>query len=240
MYINDVATCILTDSDVNMFADDIALYRIIKTADDYVHLQEDIDSTSTCIQQKDLQFNGNKCKMIFISRKKSRTLPSPRLSLNGIVLDRVHCYKYLGITLTSDLSWLPHISNCCKKTRKLVGLFYRRFYQHASSSTMLRLYCSFIRPHLEYASIVWNPSVKLEVHKLEDVQKFALRVCLKSWGTNYDDLLSNSNLPSLQKHCVLASLCHLFKISRGLTYFDKAPLQPQVHSYDTRSSHKPT
>ena len=28
---------------------------------------------------------------------------------------------YLGITLTSDLSWSPHISVCCNKTRKLIG-----------------------------------------------------------------------------------------------------------------------
>ena len=34
-YINDVATCISPGSNVNMFADDIALYRIIKTATDY-------------------------------------------------------------------------------------------------------------------------------------------------------------------------------------------------------------
>ena len=49
MYLNDVVACISPDSGVNMFADHISLYRIIKTADDYVRLQEDIDSMSTCI-----------------------------------------------------------------------------------------------------------------------------------------------------------------------------------------------
>ena len=71
---------------------------------------------------------------------------------------------------------------------------------------------SFIRPHLEYTSIVWSPSLKGEIDKLEDIQKFALRVYLKSWDKNYDDLLLNSELPSLQKRRVLASLCHLYKI----------------------------
>ena len=33
---------------------------------------------------------------------------------------------------------------------------------------------SFIRPHLDYASIVWNPHLKGEVESLENVQKFAL------------------------------------------------------------------
>ncbi len=69
-YINDVATCISSGSDVNMFADDIALYRVIRSAADYVHLQEDVDVISDCIQEKDLQFNANNAKLL-ISRKRS-------------------------------------------------------------------------------------------------------------------------------------------------------------------------
>ena len=60
-YINDVATCISSGSDVNMFADDIVLYRAIRSAADYVHLQEDVDVISDCIQEKDLQFNAKQC-----------------------------------------------------------------------------------------------------------------------------------------------------------------------------------
>ena len=165
-------------------------------------------------------------------------LTPPQLILSGVILDRVQSYKYLGITLTTNLSWSPHISVCCNKTRKLIGLLYRRFYQHASSPTLLRLYCCFIRPHLEYASVVWNPSLKGEIDQLERVQKFALRVCLKSWDTDYEDLLSISNLPSLQKRRMLASLCHLFKISRGFTDFHDPPLQQHTHSYNTRSTCK--
>ena len=226
---------------MNTFADDIALYWVIKTTDDYVCLQQEIDSISACIQQKDLNFNANKCKMMFISRKKSKTLPPPQLILNGTILNR-------EITINTWVSLLPliclgcpmHISNCCNKTRRLIGLLYRQFHQHASSPTLLRLYISFIRPHLEYASIVWSPSLKGEIDKLEEVQKFALRVCLKSWDKNYDDLLLNSELPSLQKRRVLASLCHLYKILRGLTEhdFDEAPLQPQSSVYNTHSSCK--
>ena len=114
---------------------------------------------------------------------------------------------------------------------------YRRFYQHASCSTLQKLYTSFVRPHLEYASIVWNPYLKSDMYKLEDVQKFALRVCLKS---SYDNLLSTSRLPSLEKIRVQASLCHLFKIVRGLTDYDDAPFCTQENAYNTRSSCKST
>ena len=58
-------------SNVNMFSDDIALYRVIKTRDDYIYLQEDVNSISTCIEQKYLQFNTTKCKLMFITRKRA-------------------------------------------------------------------------------------------------------------------------------------------------------------------------
>ena len=57
LYINDVVTAISAESEVNMFADDIALYRIIKSPTDYSHLQNDINSISTCIKQKHLHLN---------------------------------------------------------------------------------------------------------------------------------------------------------------------------------------
>lgn len=239
IYINDVATVISPTSDANMFADDIALYRVIKTTSDYVHLQEDINSVSHCIHHKQLQFNASKCKMMLISKKTTNSIQPPQLTLNGTVLTRVYNYKYLGVTITADLSWTLHISNCCNKTRKLTGLLYRRFHQHASSPTLLKLYCSFIRPHLEYASIVWNPGLKGNIDELEDVQKFALRVCFKSWELSYSELLTNARLPSLEQRRLLASLCHLFKILQGFTDFDNAPLQSRVNLYNTRSSNKP-
>ena len=50
-YINDVATAISSDSDVNMFADNIALYHVIRTRADYIHLQDNVISVSTCFGQ---------------------------------------------------------------------------------------------------------------------------------------------------------------------------------------------
>ena len=144
IYINDIATSISPNSDANMFANDIALYRVIKTSSDYIRLQEDINSVSTCIRHKQLQFNANKCKIMLITKNKANSLQPPQLTLNGAALNRVYSYEYLGITIISNLSWSLHISNCCNKTGRLIGLLYRYFYQHASSSALLKLYCSFI------------------------------------------------------------------------------------------------
>ena len=54
---------------------------------------------------------------------------------------------------------------------------HRNLYEHSSPNTLLKLYLTTIRPHLEYVSPVWNPFNKGEIEAIESVQKFALRMC---------------------------------------------------------------
>ena len=77
-------------------------------------------------------------------------------------------------------------------------MIYRKFYGYSNPVTLLKLYLTIIRPDLEYASSVWDPSQNLQIDALESVQKFGLRMCLKSWNENYDDLLIRSKIPSLK------------------------------------------
>ena len=114
------------------------------------------------------------------------SIPPPIRILNAAPLKRVNSYKYLGILISSDLMWSSHISSICSKTRRLTGMLYRQFYKHSSPNTMLKLYTSFIRPHLEYVCTAWDPFLKKDVNVLEDVKEFALRVCTKSWDLTYD------------------------------------------------------
>ena len=65
-YISDVTSVVSAESEINMFADDIALYRMILSAADYNQLQLDIDSVPSFIVGKYLKFNARKCKYMLI------------------------------------------------------------------------------------------------------------------------------------------------------------------------------
>ena len=172
---------------------------------------------------------------MLVSRKTVHSLP-PTLTVDGIPLTLVTEYKYLGVTIASNLSWNLHITNICNKTRRLVGMFYRRFYINSSPETLLKLYVAYIRPNLKYCSPVWNPHSKKFVEELENVQKFALKMCMKCWDSNYETLLAATQLPTLEKRRTKASLCHLFKIINKLTHYPDPPIMQWESHYIIRSS----
>ena len=96
---------------------------------------------------------------MFISyRPASFTFSLPPLLLSGSPISCVDEYNYLGITFTSSLSWAKHISIVSSKACRLIGLLYHQFYHNSNSTTLLRLYTAFIRPHLEYCSLLWAPT----------------------------------------------------------------------------------
>jgi hypothetical protein len=141
------------------------------------------------------------------------------LLLCGQPLQRVDTYKYLGLLVSSDLSWSNHVSSICSKARKLLSILYRRFYMHSNSDTLFRLYQSLVRPHLEYASSVWSPYRTGEIKALEEVQKFALRMCRKTWDQSYQSLLDLFQFPTLEDRRIYLDLSTMFKIVHNMCYF---------------------
>ena len=100
--------------------------------------------------------------MMLNSRKKTNSLLPPEIMLNGTELKRVHSYKYLGIMVMSNILWTSHITISCNKTRRFIVQTFLSTLKPYTTSTLTKLYCSFICPYLEYASIVWNPGLKGE------------------------------------------------------------------------------
>ena len=103
-------------------------------------------------------------------------------------------------------------------------MIYRKFYQNSSRETLLNLYISLIRPRLEYAAPVWDPSHQTLTQAVEKVQWFALKMCLKNWSSTYEELLTDSKLPTLKDRRTLLKLSYLFQVMNGSFSFPNAPL----------------
>ena len=125
------------------------------------------------------------------------------------------------------------------KSRKIVGLLYRRFYNFSNSEVLRQLYISLVRPHLEYACHVWAPHTSKDVNALESVQKFACKMASHTWKDHsYEELLTLTDLSTLERRRLELKLCHLFKIVHKLAYFpDDIIVHREVPLHDFRSYH---
>ena len=98
-----------------------------------------------CLQSRhglksNLSFNTGKCKYMIVSRKQFPSVPCSPWMLFGSPMERVECYKYLGLLLSTNLSWSAHINSICSKAEKILGLIYRS----ASHDTLKQLYLSLV------------------------------------------------------------------------------------------------
>ena len=240
IYVNDINGVGLSEgSKLVLYADDILLYRAIQSQEDYVALQLDINTLTAWTDSKLLKFNPKKCKAMLLSCKKTKTIPQQDLILSGIPLETVECFKYLGINIACDLSWTKHIQTIASKARRLVGLLYRQFYHCADTCTLRKLYISLVRPHMEYGSLVWDPFSAKDCDILEGVQRFASRVCLKTWQCEYPDMLEALELPTLKTRRKVQKLTMMYKFVNNLAVFpvSSSLFQPVHNPYSTRYTH---
>ena len=77
-------------------------------------------------------------------------------SMEGVTLSDVSKQTYLGVGLTSDLSWSPHIQKVTGKANRNLHFIKRNLYK-ASTEMKSAAYTTLIRPTLEYAQTVWDP-----------------------------------------------------------------------------------
>ena len=107
--------------------------------------------------------------------------PQPNYSLSNTQLEVVDETKYLGVTIQSDLKFNKHITSKTAKARQQTGMVKRALYD-APERAKLLAYTSLCRPHVEYASAVWDPALEYLKHDIEMVQNNAIRFISKLKG----------------------------------------------------------
>jgi hypothetical protein len=158
VYVNDTPDYIQQNSSIALYADDSKLFRSIKQQTDYTFLQSDLDSLYHWSQDWAMSFSSTKCEVMHFSRKRKPCSHLDRTyCLAGQQLRSVPSIKDLGVTIASDLSWSKHIENITCNANRTLGLVKRVCRDIYDTSTRKPLYCSIIRPKLEYASTLWSP-----------------------------------------------------------------------------------
>ena len=214
LYINDISSNI--DSEIRLFADDCVCYREIKTVEDTLKLQTDIDRLGCWARKWGMRFQPVKCNMMQLTRKRTKKIQAS-YTLEGTVLENVENIKYLGVTITNDLRWNTHISNICTKANRTLGFLRRNLYA-CPMDVKEAAYKGLVRPILEYGSSVWDPSGIGLQEELESVQKRAARFVTGNYlyeTGSMTSILGQLKWESLKKRRKDSRLILLYKGLKG-------------------------
>ena len=166
--------------------------------EDIADLQSDLDQLVVWEKLWSMEFHPDKCFLLRVTNK--RKCLEGNYTIHNQVLKQVDKAKYLGVTLSKDLSWKHHVNVITSKATN-TRLFLQRNLTFADSETKLKCYKAYVRPIVEYASSVWNPVNNSSLtKKIESVQRKSLRWIYKKWSYTVSptDLQKQSGLSTLE------------------------------------------
>ena len=105
-----------------------------------------------------MTFHPGKCQVLHITKRKKQEHHT--YAIHGTDLKSAESAKYLGVEISSDLSFDKHIDNITKKGLKTLGFLRRNLYP-CSKQIKDMAYKTLVRPILEYSSTVWDPHVMI-------------------------------------------------------------------------------
>lgn len=208
VYINDLPNCV--SSSVHLFADDCVIFCEIISDSDIRALQSDIKAISHWCSTWHITLNTKKIKSSRISRIATN---AHSYFLDGNSLEAVTSYKYLGVHISTDLSWKLHIANITNKTNRMLG-YIRRNFHSAPASIKTLLLKSLVHSQLDYASPIWHPGTEVLNHQLEIIQNNSARFVFSNYerAASVSGMKTNLGLTSLTLRRKIAGLSWFHKI----------------------------
>src|SRR5664279_1109442 len=120
------------------------------------------------------------------------------------------------VTVDSCLSFKEYINNIVTKSMQRCGILFRGFVSR-DLLLMRRAFITYIRPILEFNTVIWNPSHKYLIDLIEHVQRrFTKRIPSIS-SLSYHERLAMINLESLELRRLRYDLIYYYKILNNLT-----------------------
>ena len=237
LYVNDISETLI--STTRLFADDSSLsvsssdINIIETS-----LNSDLQKLSAWSKQWLVNFNPLKTEVVLFSLTER---DSPNLVFDGIDLSLIRHHKHLGITFSKDGSWHEHISNIITSASKILGSMQMLKFR-LKRSTLNQIYITYLRPLLEYASVVWDNCTLSEKESLDKIQYEAARIVTGlTRSVSNDKLIQEIGWVSLSERRKMQKLILVYKYKQGLLPTYLSQIFPdsvaQTNPYNLRNNY---
>jgi len=144
------------------------------------------------VQGWQMLFNADRCKVMHMGFNNKQA----KYDMNDVQLECVSEEKDFGVIISGDLKWQKQCSDAVKKANRMLGMIKCNFIDR-SKETIILLYKSLVRPHLEYCCQIWNPYYKKDIKLTEGMQRRATKVVTGMKELNYNVRLKQLGLERL-------------------------------------------
>ena len=129
------------------------------------------------------------------------------------------CEKLLGMLQDYNLSFKKHVYETVKKSYKMCNIILMNF-KHISIFNLIDLFKYYVRPILEYVSVVWSPHHIYLIDPIENVQRNFTKRLPGLYYMNYTDKFSCCNLEPLELCRLRNDLIIICKILQPCNYIN--------------------
>ena len=214
LFINDLPLTNNNKTTTNdMFADDSSLY----TSDKQLtvieqNLQTSLNHVSSWCRNNSMILNPKKSKCMLIATRQ-RGLGNADLNLYVFdkAIEKVSSHKVLGVTVDSELKWLPHIEQIHKKLTRNVYLL-SQLKTYVDVELLKIFFYAHILPHINYASSVWDGCAEDHKQRLNSLYRRAAKLILFKEETDTDSKLKALGFLSLSEQLFYNKAIFVFKI----------------------------
>ena len=205
LYIDDQLDILVTALG-KVFADDTKLVGKILDLAAKSLLQDDLFNVIGWAISNNMQLNEKKFELLSYRLNRSKLLREMPFSnenyeynlTTGETIEPVKTVRDLGVLLSNDCSWTPHIQRMLEGARTMAAWVLSVF-SNRSPFLMLTLFKTMVRSKLEYCCPVWNPHKISDIKAIENIQRNYTRKINGCQDIDYWARLKKLGIMSLQR-----------------------------------------
>ena len=160
------------------FADDTKLIKAILGMICKLLLEQDLASVIEWSHANNMQLHEQKFEVLNYTLNYTnalRNLPFTAELLQyttpqGHIIEPNKVVRDLGVMVSSDCSWTPHISKMVSEAKTMASWVLSVF-RDRTQFLMVTLFKSMVRSKLEYCCPLWNPSKISDIQAIESIQR---------------------------------------------------------------------
>ncbi len=180
LFMNDMPGNIM-NSTVDMYADNTLIYvsnKDVNVIEKY--LNEDLVSLGKWLDDNLMKVNVSKTKVMLLGTTcKTSKIDNVNVMMNNTKVEKVNCFKYLGVTIDANLKWNDHINNVYRNLCNSLGIM-RRIKPFVPQSSLITIYNTMFLPHFDYGLIIWSDCGTTHLNKIQKLQNTAMCIILSA------------------------------------------------------------